>query len=87
MILKVRVHYSDKNETAWAFWDGLQKIVTYYPKEVPKDLGSYDGVYMPNNPEVSSCVVCSFEHRGIEKVFLVHEAYLLNDDGKTIERL
>jgi hypothetical protein len=87
MILKVRVWYSEQGETAWAFWDGLPKIVTYYPKEVPKDRGSYDGIYMPNDSEVASCVVCDFEHRGVQKIFLVHEAYLLNDEGKTIEKL
>jgi hypothetical protein len=101
MILKVRV-FQDDGAPTWAFYDGLRHVgVSYLSVEDFRKLQgpitdgsslSIDVLWLkPSSPDVPispPLKVWAFEEStSREIVFLVSEAYLMSDDGRTIERL
>lgn len=78
MILKLKLKNIDDNY-AWHFIDGVENVAVE-----KSELGNVKGITYKKKgePDVASLVLYK-EERG----FLAAEAYILNDEGKTIENL
>ena len=78
MILKLKLKNIDDNY-AWHFVDGVENVAVE-----KSELGNIKGITYKKKgePDVASLVLYK-EERG----FLAAEAYILNDEGKTIENL
>lgn len=78
MILKLKLKNIDDNY-AWHFIDGVENVAVE-----KSELGNIKGITYKKKgePDVASLVLYK-EERG----FLAAEAYILNDEGKTIENL
>ena len=78
MVLKIKRKWTDKEGKeceAWEFKDGISKCT----KTV------IDGIHPMGNGYGTISYECNGEH--IKSQWIPHEAYLLNDNGQTIERL
>lgn len=90
MILKIRKDTCAKG--TWYFFDNIISTVLHYNRKPPDDwpIGENEIDILPSGlSEGDTVMIINLEFKdGREKmVRFVGEAYLLNDDGKTIERL
>ena len=96
MILKVKT----QNECGWMFYDGVSEVQHWVAYMENMEDVACDGRFIGEEKmlhqwgrkgeEKEMVVVCTFKQRGDEKRKMIAWntiAYLLNDEGKTIERI
>lgn len=100
MIVKLRttlIHDEEYCHSAWTYFDGFRKVsqVWYKTMEEMPEFSNEITYYAINRNEkdrLPFMLTCSSKHDGNfakddYRIFTNQEAYLLNDEGKTIERL
>ena len=96
MIVKLRTDRIDEPKRTelknWVFFDGFRKVkVTYVPIKTLYDSDNIN--YMMVNSKfkddtISVMLICTKRDNDTEYIIgTTEEVYILNDDGKTIERL
>jgi len=88
MILKLATNES--NHRQWTFYDGFTRVTSYMIKW--GEVKDYDYLRLagnyPADDNIVVLVISAYKTETEEFLFAVtSEAFLMNDDGKTIERI
>ena len=91
MIVKIRTEWKDPSATKWIFYDGFVKVSVkgpLNPKDVDLKKSDYDAYWIEENDEKLIVLIGRYADGNEFSLVARHGfAYLLNDNGKTIERL